>query len=458
MYYNNILETIGNTPIVKLNALAQGIAGTVLVKIESFNPGGSVKDRIAKRMIEAAEKSGALKPGGTIVEGTSGNTGMGLALYAIHYGYKTIFTMQDKQSKEKQDMLRALGAEVVLCPTSVKPEDPRSYYNVSDRLVKTIPNAYKPNQYANPNNPLSHYEDTGPEIWRQLEGKIDVFVAGLGTGGTITGIGKYLKEQKPSVKVVGADPVGSLYYDYVKTGVLDLDKAHSYLTEGVGEDFLPTTIDFKYIDEVYQFTDRDAMQMARRLAREEGIFSGSSAGGALLVGLEWAKKHLKEEETLLILLPDHGNRYLSKLYNDDWMQAHEMFEPRVELTAGDLVRRKKTEESLYSLSPEDTLSKAVKLLKETGFSQFPIFIEGMLVGTLEENRILPYLVRKTDLASIPIREVMSNPLEVLPPNASLWEVTKMLTEHSAILVGSPSKVIGILTCYDLLHHSVEETL
>ncbi len=454
MYYNSILETIGNTPIIKLNSLAKGIPGTILVKVEYFNPGGSVKDRIAKKMLDAAEKSGELKPGGTIVEGTSGNTGMGLALFALHRGYKAIFTMQEKQSKEKQDMLRALGAEVVLCPTGVKPEDPRSYYRVSDRLVKTIPNAYKPNQYANPNNPLSHYEDTGPEIWRQLEGKIDVFVAGLGTGGTITGIGHYLKEQNPKVQVIGADPKGSLYYQYKKTGVLG-DGAKTYLTEGVGEDFLPSTIDFKYIDDVLQFSDQEAMLMTRRLAREEGILCGSSSGGALAAGLKWAKEHLKANQVMLVLLPDHGNRALSKVFNDDWMQKNQMFETRIEGTAGDLVKLKKTEESLHALDPEDTLDKAIKLVKATGFSQFPVFIEGMVVGTLEENRLIPYLIRKTDLSTIHVRDVMAPPLEVLLPSANLWEVVKALGVRPAVLVGNPSNVIGILTTYDLLHNGVD---
>jgi cystathionine beta-synthase len=457
MYYNSILETIGNTPIVKLNSLARGIPGTILVKVEYFNPGGSVKDRIARRMLEEAEKSGALQPGGTLVEGTSGNTGLGLAMFAIHRGYKAIFTMQDKQSLEKQNMLRAFGAEVVTCPTGVSPEDPRSYYSVSERLTKSIPGAFHPNQYANPNNPLSHYEDTGPEIYRQLEGKIDVFVAGLGTGGTITGIGKYLKEKNPQIQVVGADPIGSLYHEYKSTGKLT-SPPKTYLTEGVGEDFLPTTVDFQYIDEVLQFSDRDAMLMTRRLAREEALFCGGSSGAAVHVGLEWAKKNLKEGQVMLILLPDHGSRALSKVFNDEWMQKNGMFEPRTSILAEDLVARKETKESLHSLNPEDHLEKALQLIRETGFSQFPIFIEGMLVGTLEEGKIIPYVVRKVDLQTIRIREVMTRPLPVVSPNANLVEISKQLSDSPAVLVGSPSKVIGILTCYDLLHQSTEKKL
>lgn len=321
MYLNHIVEAIGNTPLVKLNSVAKGIPGTILAKVEYFNPGNSVKDRMALRMIEDAEKAGILKPGGTIIEGTSGNTGMGLALGAIAKGYKCIFVMSDKQSKEKQDILRAVGAEVVVCPVDVAPEDPRSYYSVARRLSQETPNSFYPNQYDNLSNTAAHYEGTGPELWQQTEGQITHFAAGVGTGGTICGVSKYLKEQKPEVFTLGLDTYGSVFKKYKETGIFDENEIYPYKTEGIGEDILPKNVNFDVIDQFIKVTDQDAALMTRRLAKEEGLFVGWSCGSAVHGALEYAKENLKEGDTMVILLPDHGTRYLGKIYNDDWMRA-----------------------------------------------------------------------------------------------------------------------------------------
>ncbi|NVO30747.1 pyridoxal-phosphate dependent enzyme [Hymenobacter sp. P5342] len=320
MYLNNIVEAIGNTPMVKLNRVNDGIKGTVLVKVEYFNPGNSVKDRMAVKMIDDAEKAGLLKPGGTIIEGTSGNTGMGLALTAIARGYKCIFTMSDKQSKEKQDILKAVGAEVIVCPTNVSADDPRSYYSIARKLNAEIPNSFYPNQYDNPSNAQAHYETTGPEIWEQTEGKITHLAAGVGTGGTICGTGKYLKEQNPAIVSVGLDTYGSVFKKYKETGIFDEDEIYSYKTEGIGEDILPKNVDFDLIDLFIKVTDKDAALMTRQLAKEEGLFVGWSCGSAVHGALEYAREHLKEADTMVIILPDHGTRYLGKIYNDEWMR------------------------------------------------------------------------------------------------------------------------------------------
>jgi len=321
MYYQHIIDTLGNTPLVKLHKVTDGIKGTILAKVEYFNPGNSVKDRMALRMIEDAEADGRLKPGGTIIEGTSGNTGMGLALGAIAKGYKCVFVMSDKQSKEKQDILKAVGAEVVVCPVDVEPDDPRSYYSVARRLTAETPNSFYPNQYDNPGNTAAHYASTGPEIWTGTEGKITHFAAGVGTGGTICGSSKYLKEQNPDIFTLGIDTYGSVFKKYKETGIFDKNEIYPYKTEGIGEDILPKNVDFSVIDQFIKVTDKDAALMTRRLAREEGLFIGWSCGSAVYGALEYAREHLQESDTMVIVLPDHGTRYLGKIYNDDWMRA-----------------------------------------------------------------------------------------------------------------------------------------
>ena len=333
--YNNILETIGNTPLVKLNNITKDIRATVLAKVETFNPGNSIKDRMALKMVEDAEKKGLLKPGYTIIEGTSGNTGMGLAIAAIVKGYKCVFTTTDKQSKEKVDALRAFGAEVIVCPTNVDPEDPRSYYSVSSRLEKEIPNSWKANQYDNLSNSQAHYETTGPEIWEQTGGKIDHLVVGVGTGGTICGTGKFLKEKNPKLKVWGIDTYGSVFKKYKETGIFDKNEIYPYITEGIGEDFLPKNVDFSIIDHFEKVTDKDAAMMTREIVRQEGIFAGNSAGSAM-AGLFQLKNNFKAGEVVVVIFHDHGTRYLGKMFNDDWMREKGFFDVKG-LTARDLV-------------------------------------------------------------------------------------------------------------------------
>ncbi len=321
MYFNSILETVGNTPLIKLNKVNGGSKGTLLAKVEYFNPGHSIKDRIGIKMIEDAEREGRIKPGGTIIEGTSGNTGMGLALVAVSKGYQCVFTTTDKQSQTKIDLLRALGAEVIVCPTNVEPEDPQSYYSVAKRLSEETPNSFYPNQYDNYSNLLAHYETTGPEIWQQTEGKITHFVAGMGTGGTISGTGKYLKENNPNVKVIGIDSIGSVYKKYFETGEFDKNEIKPYMTEGIGEDIIPGTIDFEYIDEVIQVGDKESALTTRRLAREEGLLVGWSCGSAVQGAIDYIKTNpLNENDVMVIILPDSGTRYIGKVYNDEWMK------------------------------------------------------------------------------------------------------------------------------------------
>ncbi len=390
--YDNILEALGNTPLVRLHQIADGVSADILAKVEFFNPGGSVKDRIGVSIIDEAERSGRLKPGGTIVESTSGNTGVGLAIVAALRGYKTVFVMPDKMSDEKIRLLRAYGARVVVTPTAVEPEDPRSYYKVAQSIVDSTPNCILANQYHNPLNPQAHYETTGPEIWQQTEGKVDVFVAGLGTGGTISGAGRYLKEQNPNIQIVGVDPVGSLLHDYFHTG--EMAEAFSYRVEGIGEDFLPSTLDFSVVDDVVQVDDRESFYYTRRLVREEGIFAGGSCGAAIAGAVKYVKREaLGSDKMVVVLLPDSGSRYLSKIFNDDWMRENGFFSQAGcgEMTVAEVLQAKPQQE-LVSVSPADRMNQVIAVLKEKGISQAPVLRDGKLVGIVREVDLLEHML------------------------------------------------------------------
>lgn len=450
-YYKSIIETIGNTPLVQLNRVNKGIKGTILVKVEYFNPGNSVKDRMAVRMVEDAEKSGLLKPGGTIIEGTSGNTGMGLALAGIAKGYKCVFTMADKQSQEKIDILRAVGAEVVVCPTNVSPEDPRSYYSVARRLNAEIPNSFYPNQYDNPSNTLAHYETTGPEIWQQTEGKITHFGVGVGTGGTASGTSKFLKEQKAGVVTVGIDTYGSVFKKYKETGIFDEKEVFPYLTEGIGEDILPENVDFSMIDHFIKVTDKDAAIMARRLAREEGLFVGWSCGSAVHGALEYAREHLQEDDVMVIILPDHGTRYLNKIYNDTWMKDHGFLE-RTFATARDIVNRKNGQGNLLTVGPNTKVAEAIRLLNREGISQIPVMnAEGDVVGSLTDSVILHRLIEEPEVRHQEVSEVMDKPFKFVALDSTVDTLSSLIDrENKALLVRDELNSVHIITQADLL--------
>src|SRR6201747_234960 len=400
MWYNNILETIGNTPLVKLNTITKDIPATILAKIETTNPGNSIKDRMALKMIEDAEKSGLLKPGGTIIEGTSGNTGMGLAIAAVIKGYKCIFTSTDKQSKEKFDALRAFGAEVIVCPTNVEPEDPRSYYSVSSRLEREVPNSWKPNQYDNLSNSQAHYEQTGPEIWEQTEGKITHLVVGVGTGGTISGTAKYLKEQNPDIKVFGIDTYGSVFKKYKETGIFDKNEIYPYITEGIGEDFLPANVDFSLIDHFEKVTDKDAALMTRAISLREGIFVGNSTGSAV-AGVLQMKDMFKEGDVVVVIFPDHGTRYLGKMYNEDWLRDRGFLKDG-KLTAHDIISKKESQE-IITIDCEKTVIEAINTIKSLNISQIPVTQKGMVIGKITESDILDSLMENPGIKSQPIK-------------------------------------------------------
>ncbi|RAK02973.1 cystathionine beta-synthase [Larkinella arboricola] len=451
-YFNSIIDTIGNTPLVKLNKVTKGIRGTVLAKVEYFNPGNSVKDRIAIRMIEDAEKAGILKPGGTIIEGTSGNTGFGLALAAIAKGYKCIFTMADKQSKEKIDILRAVGADVVVCPTNVEPDDPRSYYSVAKRLNREIPNSLYPNQYDNLSNTAAHYDSTGPEIWRDTEGKITHFAAGVGTGGTICGTAKFLKEQKPGVMTVGIDTYGSVFKKYKETGIFDEREIYPYLTEGIGEDILPQNVDFSLIDHFVKVTDKDAAIMARRLSKEEGLFVGWSTGSAVHGALEWAREHLTDEDVMVILLPDHGTRYLAKIYNDTWMKDHGFLESREFSTARDIVRSKNGKAKLTTVGQDLKIGEAIRLLNQHGISQIPVTnAEGEIVGSLTDSTILNKLIEDPTVKDLHVGEVMDKPFKFVALDNTVDVLSSLIDrDNKALLVRDENQQVHIITQADLL--------
>jgi len=449
MWYNNILETIGNTPLVKLNTITKNVPGTILAKIETTNPGNSIKDRMAVKMIEEAEKSNKLKPGGTIIEGTSGNTGMGLAMAAIIKGYKCIFTTTDKQSKEKVDALRAFGADVIVCPTNVEPEDPRSYYSVSSRLEREVPNSWKPNQYDNLANSQAHYEQTGPEIWAQTEGKITHLVVGVGTGGTISGTGKYLKEKNPDIQVWGIDTYGSVFKKYKETGIFDKDEIYPYITEGIGEDFLPANVNFDVIDLFEKVTDKDAALMTRDIARKEGIFVGNSAGAAI-GGLIQLKDKLKPEDVVVVIFHDHGSRYMGKMYNEDWLRERGFLQDE-KLTAKSILAKKESTE-IVTLDAQKSVLEAINTIKSMNISQIPVTQQGMIVGKIAESDILSALLENPGLKSAPIAEIMTATFPFVDLNTSIDKISSLINkENSAVLVEDETGKIEIITQYDIIN-------
>ncbi len=450
-YYNSIIDTIGDTPLVKLNSVNKGVPGTILVKVEYFNPGNSMKDRMAVKMIEDAEKRGDLKPGGTIIEGTSGNTGMGLALAAIAKGYKCIFTLADKQSPEKMDILRAVGAEVIVCPTNVAPDDPRSYYAVAQKLNEDIENSYYPNQYDNMSNALAHYETTGPEIWRDTEGKITHYAAGVGTGGSSCGTSKYLKEQNADVFTLGIDTYGSVFKKYKETGVFDTSEIYPYLTEGIGEDILPKNVDFDLIDDFVKVTDKEAAIMTRRLSREEGLFVGWSCGSAVAGALDWGKDNLKEDDVMVIILPDHGTRYLGKVYNDNWMKDHGFLEERDFATAFDIVNRQNGTGELVTIDKNATVSEAVKMLTTGSISQLPVVDGDDFVGSLIDSKLLAQMIEDPELKNKPVSEVMGKPFQFVPMDNTLDVLSSVINkDNPAVMVRDKNRKTHIITQHDIL--------
>jgi len=450
MYYNDILETIGNTPLVRLNRVIGSVTATVLAKIETTNPGNSIKDRMALKMIEVAEQNGDLKPGGTIVEGTSGNTGMGLAIAGVIKGYKCIFVTNDKQSKEKVDLLKAVGAEVVVCPTDVEPEDPRSYYSVSKRLSREIPNAFYANQYHNPANSLAHYETTGPEIWDQTEGKITHLLVGVGTGGTISGVGKYLKEQNPDIKIIGIDTYGSALKKYHETGEFDESEVYTYITEGIGEDIIPSCVDFSVIDQFEKVTDKDGLIYQRRLAREEGIMVGNSAGSAV-AGLVQLQDQFSKDDVVVIIFHDHASRYVGKAFNDEWMRERGFMAPKKLATAIDMIESHK-DLPLLTVNENDKIEDAVNLMDKYGISQMPVVNDdGAFTGSLNDNMLFTTIMKNPDLKDDAVSKAMNHAFPFVQPDASIEEVSSLINkDNPAVLVRDISGSVHILTKYDLI--------
>ena len=430
---NNILEVIGHTPMVRINRITHGMPGvTVVAKLETFNPGNSIKDRMAVKMIEDAERKGLLKPGGTIIEGTSGNTGMGLAIAAVVKGYKCVFTTTDKQSKEKIDALKAFGAEVIICPTNVDPEDPRSYYSVSSRLAEEIPNSWKANQYDNLSNTAAHYEQTGPEIWEQTGGRVTHLVVGVGTGGTVTGVGRYLKERNSQIKVWGIDTYGSVFKKFKETGIFDKHEIYPYITEGIGEDFLPRNVDFAIIDHFEKVTDKDAALMTRRLAREEGIFAGNSAGSAM-AGLLQLREHFRKGDFVVVIFHDHGSRYLGKMFNDDWMREKGFLE-KTGMAAHDLVAAGLSGE-LFSLECNEPVAQAIRVMSEHDFSQISVTHDKRLVGSLNEAHLYEELLKDPGVKSHPVESIMQPAFPFVDVSTPVDLLATMITpQNPAVLV------------------------
>ncbi len=443
---NNILETIGNTPLVRLNKLTKELPCQVLAKVEYFNPGHSCKDRMALKMVEDAEKDGRLKPGGTIIEGTSGNTGMGLALAAVVKGYKLICVITDKQSKEKMDILRAVGAEVVVCPTDVEPTDPRSYYSVSKRLAEETPNSWYVNQYDNPSNAQANYEQTGPEIWQQTEGKITHFVVGVGTGGTISGVAKYLKEQNPNIKIWGVDTYGSVFKKYHETGVFDENEVYSYVTEGIGEDILPKNVNFSLIDGFTKVTDKDAAVYTRRLAKEEGLFVGMSAGSAIK-GVLQLKELFTPEDVVVVLFHDSGSRYIAKIFNDDWMIEKGYLQPTF-TTVGELAKNKK--EPFIFVRTEELVSHAVDRMRNNHLTLLPVRDVNGFVGSISESILFDIYLNNKEAATLAIKNIMEAPFPMISPSDSIAQLHTMLQKHEAVIVDFGNEMYQILTKRDLV--------
>ncbi len=446
MWKNNILETIGNTPLIKLNKITKDLPCTVLAKVEYFNPGHSIKDRMALKMLEVAEKEGKLKPGGTIIEGTSGNTGMGLALAAIVKGYKCIFTTTDKQSKEKADILKAVGAEVIVCPTNVEPEDPRSYYSVSKRLSEEVPNSWYVNQYDNLANREAHYEQTGPEIWEQTEGKITHLVVATGTGGTIIGTGKYLKEKNPEIKVWAIDSYGSLLKKYFDTGEIDENEVYPYISEGFGEDFVPANYDMKYIDAFVKVTDKDGAVMARRIAKEEGMFCGYSAGSCLQ-GLLQLKSSLTKDDVVVCIFHDHGSRYVGKIYNDQWMMERGFLEVK---TFKDLVNAR-GHQKLVSIAAHQTVEVAIKLMKKYDIENIPVMKDQTIIGSLSEGGLFDKILTDPQIKEHIVESVMEKEYPIVPFDMPVDKLSKLFSyQNGAVLSKDENVEYHIVTKYDII--------
>jgi cystathionine beta-synthase len=447
-FHENVLGLIGNTPLVKLNRLARGVKAQIFAKMESLNPGYSVKDRIGIAMIEAAEREGTLKPGGTVVEATSGNTGIGLALAAAVKGYKCIFVMTDKASVEKSRYLKALGADVVITPVSAKPGTPDHYVSTAQRIAAETPNSFYPDQYSNPANPEAHYRTTGPEVWRQTEGRITHFVAGLGTGGTISGTGRFLKEKNRAIRIIGADPYGSIFKSYKETG--KVVEATPYLVEGIGQEIVPANVHIKYVDEVVNVTDRDSFELSRLLGRMEGIFCGGSTGTNLAAALRVAA-NLDENAVVVFIVCDTGEHYLTKHHSDEWLKEKRLLEPQ-KITAGLIsgTKRPQAPKTLVSVAPTEAIAVALQQMDELGLSQIPVLEEGRCVGSLRENRVLAKVVRDRELLNAPVREVMETGFPSVDVDASSNEVTRRLQTSPAVLVEEYGRIVGIITRHDVL--------
>lgn len=449
-YFNNILETIGNTPLVKLNKIVKDVPATVLAKVETTNPGNSVKDRMALKMIDDAEKAGLLQAGGTIIECTSGNTGMGIAIAAVVKGYKCIFTTTDKQSKEKVNMLRAVGADVIVCPTNVEPEDPRSYYSVARRLSQEIPNSFWCNQYDNLSNRAAHYESTGPEIWKQTEGKITHFVVGVGTGGTISGVGRYLKEQNPNIKIWGIDTYGSVFKKYHETGIFDKNEIYPYITEGIGEDILPANVDFKVIDLFEKVADKEAAIATRELARMEGILVGNSAGAAL-AGVRQLASRLTKDDVVVILFHDHASRYTGKIFNDDWMRERGFLDDV--LTVKDVIARKSSK-SFQTVQANQTIKEVLKLMKANDISQMPVMENDTIVGSISENTVLSCLLANPlENGDQAISSIMDKPFPVVEESLPINKLNHYINKNTqAVIAKDQAGVLHIISQYDIIQN------